>query len=113
MPPSSQMTDILTSNSGVRLCEPHINGSLWCDLWLPDAFIIFERLGSVASCGCGLFVSDVFFNGPGTRENALEASTCVRCPETRMPTIGIVAQVRDIKFVSQRTHTSESEGICS
>ena len=74
--------------------EPHINGILQCDLWLLGAFIILERLASVAACRCGLFMSDVFFNGPGTRENALEASACGHCAKARMPTVAIVVQVQ-------------------
>lgn len=74
--------------------EPRINGILRCDLGLLGAFITLEGLGRVALCHCGVFLSDVFFNGPGAGEKAQEASARGHGAKTRMPTVAAVAQVQ-------------------
>ena len=72
----ANMTTILTCNIRVQpVFETNIKGLLQPDLSRLDSFIILERFQPWRGLLLWLVhTSDVFFNRPGTRENAVKAS---------------------------------------
>ena len=72
----ANMTTILTCNIGVQpVFEMNVKGLLQPDLSRLDSFIILERFQPWRGLSLWLVhTSDVFFNRPGTRENAVKTS---------------------------------------